>query len=296
MASLEILGTPHAYTLSEPRPNQPVFVFLHGWLLSRHYWQPLVESLSPDFQCLTYDMRGFGESRIAPDFDADRTPAADYSPQSYARDLNVLLDALNIDRAWLVGHSLGGTIALWAARDRPDRICGTTCINAGGGIYLADEFDRFRSAGSKILQWRPLWLQYLFGLDWLFARANAATMMARHWGKQRLIDFLTADETAARGILLDSTTEAEVHKLPQVVAELTQPAYFVAGLQDTIMPPKYVHHLASFHPDFQNCGANTIELDRCGHFAMIEQTERVAEHLREVAAPPVDPAGELSGT
>mgnify|MGYP001791443629 FL=1 len=288
MASLEILGVPHAYSLSEPRSNRPVFVFLHGWLLSRHYWQPLVDLLSPDFQCLAYDLRGFGESQSV------GGGPEDFSPRAYARDLRALLDALNVDRAWLVGHSLGGTIALWTAYEDPDRICGTTCVNAGGGIYLAEEFERFRSAGSSILKWRPLWLQYLFGLDLLFARANVAKMMARRWGKQRLLDFLTADETAARGALLDSTTEDEVHKLPHIVAQLAQPAYFVAGVQDTIMPPKYVHHLASFHPNFQNCGANTLELDGCGHFAMIEQTERVADHLREVATDAREPLRETS--
>jgi pimeloyl-ACP methyl ester carboxylesterase len=279
MVSLDILGTPHAYRLSEARPNQPVFVFLHGWLLSHHYWQPLVEQLSPDFQCLTYDMSGFGESQPISNNDPDR----DYSPRYYARELQILLTELQIDRAWLVGHSLGGTIALWTARQCPERVCGVTCVNAGGGIYLADEFDRFRSAGSKMLQWRPGWLQYVFGLDLLFARANVASAIDRSWGHQRVKDFLSADETAARGTLLDSTTEEEVHKLPQVVAELSQPAYFIAGLQDTIMPPKYVHHLASFHPQFQHCGANTIELDGCGHFAMLEQTAQVADHLRAVS-------------
>jgi len=276
MASIHILGVPHEFELSDPRPNQPVLVFVHGWLLSRQYWQPLIERLSPDYQCLTYDLAGFGGSQPLDGRDRDR----DFSPQAYANDLIHLLNALDISQAWLIGHSLGGTIALWAASEAPDRVQGVTCINAGGGIYLAEEFERFRSAGQKILQWRPQWLRHVPGLAWLFTRANVVNPLALAWGQQRVIDFVTADFNAARGTLLDSTTEAEVHRLPQLVAALTQPVQFLAGQQDTIMPTKYVHHLASFHPSFEQCGNNTIEVEQCGHLAMLEQPDQVAEHLR----------------
>ncbi len=99
-----------------------------------------------------------------------------------------------------------------------------------------------------------------------------------------MLDFVAAQPEAALGLLLDSTTEAEVHRLPQVVASLKQPVYFIAGAQDPIMEPQYVRHLASFHPLFETCGANVAEIANCGHMAMLEQTTAVATQLQAILA------------
>lgn len=143
---------------------------------------------------------------------------------------------------------LGGTIALWAANQLPEHVKGVICINAGGGIYLKEAFEQFRSAGQTLLKFRPQWLSYVPLIDLLFTRANVAQAIARSWGRQRLIDFVVAHPEAALGALLDSTTEEEINRLPQVVSQLKQPVYFLAGSKDQIMEPKYVRHLASFHP------------------------------------------------
>jgi 2-succinyl-6-hydroxy-2,4-cyclohexadiene-1-carboxylate synthase len=273
MPKVEIRGTSHVYDLTAPATSGVVLVFIHGWLLSRSYWRPLMERLSPQFQCLSYDLRGFGDScGICEDQEQC------YSPAAYAEDLSQLLAQLNIQNAWLVGHSLGGTIALWGAQALPDRIAGVTCVNAGGGVYLEQEFERFRAMGRNLVQWLPL-------LDWMFAKAGTVQPMASHWRRQRLLDYVGAHSAAARGALLESTTREQVHRLPQVVAQLKQPVYFLSGDRDPIMHPRYVRHLASFHSSFRDsCGDNLIEIRDCGHMAMLEQPEAVAERMRCILA------------
>lgn len=278
MQTIDILGVPHTYDITPPTASKDVLVFIHGWLLSRRYWQPLIEQLSPNYQCLSYDLRGFGASQLY-----QETNSAGYSLIDYANDLALLLKQLQIENAWLVGHSIGGSIALWAADQLP-QVKGVICLNSGGGIYLKAEFDRFRAAGQQLVKMRPRWLCQVPLLDLLFTRASVARAIDRRWGRQRLIDFVAADAEAALGMLLDSTTEAEVHRLPQVVARLQQPVYFIAGAQDPIMEPKYVRHLASFHPLFQACGANVAEITDCGHMAMVEQTVAVAAQLQTILA------------
>ncbi|NEO26675.1 MAG: alpha/beta hydrolase [Kamptonema sp. SIO4C4] len=279
MAKITISGVSHSYDFTPPvaNSNTPVLVFLHGWLLSRCYWQPLVEQLCDRYRCLSYDLRGFGESQPEA-----KNPSSRYTLAAYAEDLVTLLKELQVNRAWLVGHSLGGSIALWGADLLPERVEGVICLNAGGGIYLKEEFERFRSVGQKIVQNRPQWLSYVPLLDWVFGQAMVARPLARSWGRKRLMDFLRADSEAALGSLLESTTESQVHLLPQIVARLEQPVYFLAGMKDSVMEPKYVHHLASFHKLFQQAGNNVIEIPDCGHLSMLEETAEVLQRIEGI--------------
>ncbi len=343
--TVDILGFPHAYELTQPTTGSCVLVFIHGWLLSREYWKPLIGQLSNEYQCLSYDLRGFGESRAClvpgnksskaekmsrPTHDGNgklsggeafqvmqsfpsvssgddelkrssasrsdldeqgRSPSSasantltnpGYTPADYAKDLVALLEALNIDQAWLVGHSLGGSIALWASDQAPERIKGVSCLNAGGGIYLKEEFEKFRSVGQQLIKFRPPWLCYLPFIDLMMNRMNVANPVSRKWGRQRVMDLVTAEAEAALGSLMDSTTEEEVHKLPHVVSRLKQPVYFISGAKDDIMEPQYVNHLASFHSSFQHMGDNVIEIPECGHLAMVECPDQIAKHLRDL--------------
>jgi 2-succinyl-6-hydroxy-2,4-cyclohexadiene-1-carboxylate synthase len=331
--TLNILGFPHAYELSAPPDSSPVLVFVHGWLLSRAYWQPVIQQLSESYSCLSYDMRGFGDSQLAaterikanlaksisstvpdavletagigtresametaiggsfgmvpsgiPSLTLSPTQRSRYTPAAYANDLVLLLQQLQITKAWLIGHSLGGSIALWAADQAPETIAGVVCVNSGGGIYLKEEFERFRTAGQQIINFRPRWFNYVPFLDLMLSRFNVAQPIDRGWGRQRLVDLLKAQPEAALGTLLDSTTEAEVHLLPQVVFRLRQPVYFIAGAKDAIIEPQYVHHLASFHSSFESCGNNVSEIPNCGHLAMVEQPEAVVSKIRSVLA------------
>ncbi|MBK1989701.1 alpha/beta hydrolase [Sphaerospermopsis aphanizomenoides BCCUSP55] len=300
MATIEILGVPHAYELTAPTSCPHALVFIHGWLNSRGYWQPVISRLSEHFQCLSYDLRGFGQSQSQPILDLNRaetfnnstantdydvaryTSDSLYSPSAYSQDLVVLLQHLNLSSIWLIGHSLGGTIALTTAALLPDCVKGVICINAGGGIYLKEAFEQFRSTGQKFLQVRPRWLYQLPLIDLLFTRASVARPLDRYWARQRVIDFVVADPEAALGTLLDSTTEEEVNRLPQLVSQLKQPVYFLAGADDKVMEPKYVRHLASFHRLFQYVGDNFMEIPDCGHLAMLEQPDAVAHHIRSI--------------
>ncbi|MEL7352201.1 MAG: alpha/beta hydrolase [Cyanobacteria bacterium P01_A01_bin.116] len=333
MPIADILGAPHAYNFvpsaaadvsltgvlspgathrkgSHTQTAKTSLVFIHGWLLSQSYWQPLVSQLSPDFSCLTYDMRGFGESLSKASLTQTAAPASAkatrdvvlpphktwypqnldaqqlysvsaYSLAAYAHDLSLLLDQLALDNVWLVGHSLGGSVALWAAYLFPDRVKGVICLNAGGGIYIPKEFEKFRSAGQQMVKYRPAWLPKVPLLPSLFSRVMVHKTLAVKWGRQRLEDFVGADKAAAEGALLESTTGEEVHQLPKLVGQLTQRVHFITATQDTVMLPRYVNYLASFHPQFV-AGEMVSEIPDCGHMAMVEQPKAVADIISRV--------------
>ncbi|XLQ10884.1 MAG: alpha/beta hydrolase [cyanobacterium endosymbiont of Epithemia adnata isolate EadnSB Bon19] len=301
MPTIDILGVPHAYELTSTsfQASTPVLIFIHGWLLSRQYWLPLIEQLTPNYPCLIYDLRGFGDSQqVRKALNQDkvinwRTSFQRANPSStnnispyglgaYAQDLSVLLQKLAIKKAWLIGHSLGGSIALWGADVCPETVQGVICLNSGGGIYLKEEFEQFRSVGERLIRRRPSWLPSVALIDVLFSRLIMACSLERRWGRQRVLDLLKADTQAALGFLLDSTTETKVHLLPQIVSRLQQPVYFLAGDKDTVMETKYVRYLASFHPLFEGQGSNVIELSNCGHMSMIEQPKILGEKMLKI--------------
>ncbi|MGG6238041.1 alpha/beta fold hydrolase [Nodosilinea sp. AN01ver1] len=288
MATTTVFGVPHYYELTAARKT-PALVFIHGWLLSHRYWQPVIERLAPDHTCLAYDLRGFGESRYGLDQYRPGLPAevkalgasaSPYGLGAYARDLAALLEQLDLGPVWLVGHSLGGSIALWMAHCYPQQVQGVVCLNAGGGIYLEREFQQFRQAGQYIVGWRRAWLRYTL-LPLLLTRMMVHRPLDYSWGRDRCLDMLQADTAAALGTLLESTTEAEVHLLPRLVAALQPPVYFVAGRQDQVMNLRYVQHLAGYLPTRPG-HSPVIEIENCGHLAMVEQPQVVAKVLQDL--------------
>lgn len=105
---IDPLGT--AYDLTGPQ-DAPVVVLIHGLGLTRAVWQWLLPELT-QFRTLSYDLIGHGET--AP-------PEGQPSLKDLADQLAALLDHLQIDRAAIVGFSLGGMIARRFAQDYRDR-------------------------------------------------------------------------------------------------------------------------------------------------------------------------------
>jgi 3-oxoadipate enol-lactonase len=85
-------------------------VFIHGWALDNRMWDWQWDYFSKRYNVIRYDVRGFGESDRAHD------------PHNPADELKELLDHLKIEKVHLVGHSMGGNIALNFAAKYPNRV------------------------------------------------------------------------------------------------------------------------------------------------------------------------------
>ena len=99
----------------------PPVVLIHGFGLKRAMWQWQLPALTPYFSVLTYDLLGHGES--AP-------PSETPSLAMFSAQLLGLMDRRGIERAAVVGFSLGGMIARRFALDRPDRISALAILNS----------------------------------------------------------------------------------------------------------------------------------------------------------------------
>ncbi len=99
-------------------------VLVHGLGFTRHKWGAQVEALiGAGYRVVTWDLRGFGESDL---------PAAPYSMEDVAADLEALRAHLGLGRFHLVGHSFGGMVALTYAVARPERLKSLSLLSTAG--------------------------------------------------------------------------------------------------------------------------------------------------------------------
>ena len=102
----------------------PVLLLIHGMASSSATWEPVLAALGERCQVIAPDLLGHGAS--------DKPRVADYSLGAYASGLRDLLTALGHDRATVVGHSLGGGVALQFAYQFPERCERLVLVSSGG--------------------------------------------------------------------------------------------------------------------------------------------------------------------
>lgn len=111
-------GVEVAYTVTGNAPT--TVVLIHGWMCDRGYWRQQVEPLADRFRVIAVDLPGHGASG-----DGRET----WSLEAYGRDVRAVVEELDLDRVVLIGHSMGGPVALEAARQMPDRVVGIVGID-----------------------------------------------------------------------------------------------------------------------------------------------------------------------
>lgn len=116
--------TLHGHRVSYRRAGWgPVIVLIHGITGSSLTWDEVIEPLSENYTVVAPDLLGHGESA---------KPSGDYSLGAYACGIRDLLSALGHDRATVVGHSLGGGVAMQLAYQFPERVERLVLVSSGG--------------------------------------------------------------------------------------------------------------------------------------------------------------------
>ncbi|MEB3264233.1 MAG: alpha/beta hydrolase [Synechococcus sp.] len=226
--------------------GDPLLVAVHGWMLSGRLWQPLVAALPVGCAIWCPDLPGFGAK--------PRPRGLLPSLASYGRWLAAATQERADGRSViLMGHSLGGSVALHAAPLLGGQLRGLVQIAAGGGVYQPRPFGLVRRGGAAFLRFRPGWLAHLPGTG-------------------AIASPLRAEQRAARGLLAASTCRGAVQQLPCLTAALTVPSLWITGSRDTVMEPRYVRHLAGY------TRRHRLEvLEGAGHLPMRERPRELAD-------------------
>jgi pimeloyl-ACP methyl ester carboxylesterase len=227
--------------------GRPV-VLLHGAGGSSELWGPQLASLADAARLLAVDLPGHGGSA---------GPGLLGIP-AYADWVVAFLDVAGVDRAVVVGHSMGGAIAQTLALERPERVEAMVLVATGARLRVAHRLlDAFRETppeGRSLLQG----LSYGSGTP--AARvAVAERVLAETPPLVTVGDFLACD----RFDLVD--------RLPRIAV----PTLILAGAEDHLTPPRLARTLADGIP-----GARLVEIPGAGHFPQLETPEAVSGAIR----------------
>jgi 2-(acetamidomethylene)succinate hydrolase len=127
---------------SDPRGSGTPILFVHGFSHNRSVWEKFMADLPESLRPISIDLRGHGESPWS--------PHAAYDLYDYARDLPRLLDALSIERAIVVGHSLGGNVATLFGASAPRRLAALVLVDTGPALELGGMTQILDDVGSAL--------------------------------------------------------------------------------------------------------------------------------------------------
>jgi len=237
-------------------------VFLHGLAASIYAWRyTLMPVAAAGYRVVAFDNRGFGFS--------DK-PSTGYSNAEYTALVVALLDSLGVSDAVLVGHSMGGAIAVEVALAHHERIRGLVLIDpAGLGVRWP---FLLRAAGWPVIGRL---------LDWLRGRRSTELILKAMYANPRLVTAQDVDQyyapvatpgfsRALRGVLREFRFDA----LGGRMAALVPPTLVLWGAQDRLIPPTIGLVLVAELPH----GA-FVRIPGAGHAAVEEQPQFVNRTL-----------------
>lgn len=255
MPEIDRDGVQISYTVHPGGHGVPVLM-THGFTATRAMHELTVPALAPGRTCITWDVRGHGET------DSPIDPAQ-YSIPLTLDDMRAVLDAESIERAVLLGHSMGGFLSTSFQRRYPERVAGLVLVGTGPG---------YRSPAPRA-GWNDICEAYARafearGLDALLD--SPEVHLARHRGADGLI-------LAARGILRQHDADVIDH-----LAEIDVPVLLVVGGEDTPFV-EGMAYMARKIPD-----SRLVVIDGAGHAPMITHGEQydplIAGFLADVDA------------
>ena len=274
MPYIQIRGVAHYYKWiqkSTSNENKPIIVFIHGWGGSARYWENTADALSDSFDCLLYDLRGFGRSKLP-----QQPLELSYEMEEYAEDLAVLLEALGLSRIYINAHSLGASAACMFLNRYPELVERAILTCSGIFEYEEKSFAAFHKFGSYVVKFRPQWFLRVPFASAMFMQRFLHRPLPTAISKAFLEDYLLADEAAALGTMLTAVSKYAAEVMPQEFAKLAVPTLLVSGEYDKIIPPTLGRSAAQLNEQVEY-----VEIPKTAHFPMLEQPELYLEEVRK---------------
>lgn len=275
--AVDVGGVRSAY-MEAGRPGAPPVVFLHGLGATGASFLPMFWDLARDHHVFALDLPGFGESG---------KPVRPLHAAYFARWLVGWLRAVGLERAHLVGNSMGGRVALEVGLRAPavvDRLVLLAPSLAWRRYRSAAPFVRLLRPELAALPMRMLHRAVVGGLRMMFARPERVAPAAMNAAADEFVRIFATPRGriaffhALREIYLE---DAHGHRgFWDRLHSLRRPSLFVFGEEDRLVPRGFRRHVLHTVPTAE------VELFHdCGHVPQFEMPERTNERVRAFLAP-----------
>jgi pimeloyl-ACP methyl ester carboxylesterase len=237
--------------VSDSGGTGPALVFLHGFCESKAIWQDFVTPLTADYRVILIDLPGFG---------GNDAPRDDYSMESGAAAVQQVLADLQLEKSLVIGHSMGGYVALALAEKYPQLLAGLVLFHSSA---LADTEEKKDNRNKTIAfihkqgvdKFMDTFVAPLFYEGNREAKKDAIALLTQI-GKQ-------SPEPAILGALAGMRDRQD---RSQVLKTVDFPVMIIAGKQDPAV---------ALEQTLQQCHlpqeSHTLFLDQTGHMGMFEK-------------------------
>ncbi|AIQ49379.1 alpha/beta hydrolase [Paenibacillus sp. FSL R7-0273] len=238
-----------------------VIVLLHGFCGSSAYFEQVIPYLSGSYRVIAPDLRGHG---------ASDAPLGAYNIDQMADDVLSLLNSLEIEKAYLLGHSMGGYVTLSFAQRYASRLKGFGLIHSTG-YPDSEEAREKRLKSVSTIQNEGITAFVDALIPGLFAVDAAPQLLER----AKEIGYKTPPQGAAGAAL----AMRERPDRRDVISAAAVPVLLVAGTEDSLVPAERI-----FTSDKANITKAAIS--GAGHMSMYEAPERLAEIIKDFVQVP----------
>lgn len=247
------LANDTAIRFIDSREGDKVVVFIHGYLETADIWEDILEAMKSRYRVIAFDVPGHGISE---------TRHSVHTMEYVADTLHSLLEQLNIDKCTVVGHSMGGYIALAFAKKYNENT---------SGLVLFHSTPNADTPEKKANREREINI-IASGRKEMLAKSNPGNTFAKANRQEykEVIDDLTRNilETDDDGIIALLKGMEQREDMNTFVDEMKQPVLFIFGVADDYIPLDYAKEVAARHPK-----AQVVWLEHAGHMGIIEDTD-----------------------
>ena len=260
MQKILVNGTTIAY---DRRGQGTPVVLVHGFPLDHSSWDALAAQLENQAEVISLDLRGMGQSDLA----TSGAPQGAYTVADMAGDITGLLDALQIHKAVVVGHSMGGYVALAFARAYPQRLLGLGLVSTQA---LPDSPERKAGRYATVEQVAA------HGVS-VVADSMAPKLTANPEQVALLREMILRQPAA--GVIGALKAMAERPDCMGLIPTFRFPVAILHGLADALIPVDRSREMKAFIPQ-----AGFTELLDVGHSPMLEAPLETAKALKKLLA------------